>query len=276
MPDRSSKCRQLAAVVQTFFDAGLRVDAAAQHFIFSAVPIEDIHQLATLFSDPLDCEMASLLEMIYFPDESHQIRLEGLLESGRFRPGDIASTLGHLLSGETTTRIYFADLQKATTIETPERGARAFLERLTVTRRLSCDLIRVIDQVVDRQQAVKYKVWLRNMTAEPQDRDEIFLKDLFLKMVAQYSSPDDLVRFALRFLEESRQIADLTQALIQRRHRCMENIRRQERVETHRRRCNVETLLARGIRMPHIDSQVLMHQVALIDEICLALYGRSM
>ena len=176
MPDTRSKCRKFALAIQAIFEEGLHVSQDSQHFIFSTISISDIRELETLITDPSSCESDSLIELIYFPDESIQLRLEDRLQSERFQQKDEQTILEYLLSCRGKTLVRFDGLEPVLTITTPENGARAFLDRLNITRHLDPELIRVIGQTAGKQ-GRKYKVWLRNMVMELRERETNLLKE---------------------------------------------------------------------------------------------------
>ena len=262
--------------IQAIFEEGLHVSQESRHFIFSTISITDIRELQTLITDPSSFESDSLIELIYFPDESIQLRLEDRLQSELFQQKDEQTILEHVLSCRGKTLFRFDGLQSVLTIKTLENGARAFLERLNITRHPDPELMRVIDRTAGEKQGRRYKVWLRNMVMDLHERDILFIKNLFLKMEARSNKFDDYLYFSLRFLEESRYDADLFQSLLQRKQRCLQHLQQNDRFEAYRREHTMETLMAHGIRIPHMDKQALLLQVTLVDDIGLALFNRSM
>ena len=276
MPDARSKCRKFALTIQAIFQEGLHVSQDSRHFIFSTISISDIRELETLITDPSSCESDSLIELIYFPDESIQLRLEDRLQSEAFQQKDEQTILEHLLSCQGKTLVRFDGLEPVLTITTPETGARAFLARLNITRHLDPDLIRVIGQTAGKTQGKKYSVWLRNMVMELCERETNFLKDLFLKMDARYDRFHEYLYFSLRFLEAFQNDDDLFQSILRHKQRCLQHLQQNDRLEAYRRDHNIETLMAHGIRIPYTDKQALLLQVTLVDDICLALFSRSM
>jgi hypothetical protein len=276
MPDARSKCQNFALAIRSIFEEGLLVNQDSLHFIFSTISISDIRELETLIMNPSSCESDSLIELIYFPDESIQLRLEDRLQAEAFQQKDEQTILEHFLSCRGKTLVRFDGLEPVLTITTPETGVRAFLARLNITRHLDPDLIRVIDQRTGKTQRTKYSVWLRNMVMELSEREIDFLIDLFLKMDARHDRFHEYLYFSLRFLEESQNDADLFQSLRQHKQRCLQHLQRNDRLETYRRNHNIETLMAQGIRIPYTDKQALLFQVTLVDDICLALFNRSM
>jgi hypothetical protein len=276
MHDADSKCHRLASTIQAIFQEGLHVNQDIRHFIPPAVSISDVRRLEAFLKNACDCESDSLMELIYFPDESIQLRLEDLLESEMFQQTDEQEVLEQILTRRGSTLLCIEGLQSDLTITTPENGARAFLARLKISRHLDPELIGVIDHSVGKIEGGKYKVWLRNMVMDLHRRDSEFLKDLFLKMDTRRESFDEYVAFSLRFLEESRNDADLFQALTRHKNRNLRHLRKNDWLEACRRDHNIETLLSQGIRIPHMDKQTLLRQTALADDICLALFIDNM
>jgi len=276
MHDTRLKCQQFASVIQTVFEKGLHVSQDSQHFILSTFSISDIHELETLITDPSSCESDSLIELIYFPDEPIQRQLEDQLESEGFQQEDQETILAYLLSCRGKTLFRFEGLQAVLTIKTLDNGARAFLGRLNISRHLDPELIEVIEDVTGIKQARKYKVWLRNMVTPLGKRDSAFIKDLFLKMGDRTERFHEYLYFALRFLEESQNSPDPLESLMQYKQRCLRHLQQNDRLEAYRRKHNMETLMAHGIRIPHLDKQALLLRVTLVDDICLALFNRSM
>ena len=275
MHDARSKCQKFASTIQAIFEEGLHVGQDSLHFILSTISISDIRELETLITDPSNCESDSLIELIYFPDESIQMRLEDRLESERFQQKDEETVLEHLLSCRGNTLVRFDGLQPVLTIRTLENGVRAFLARLNITKHPDPELIRVINHRAGIKEGRKYKVWLRNMVMDLRERDTIFLKNLFVKMDARHDRFDEYLHFSLRFLEESQNNTDLFQSLIRHKHRCLRHLQKNNRLEAYRRDHNIETLMAHGIRIPHTDNQALLLQVAFADDICLALFNKN-
>ena len=276
MPEAPSKCQKFALALQAIFEEGLHVNQDSRDFIFSTISISDIRELQTLITDPSSCESDSLIELIFFPDESIQRRLEDRLQSEMFQQKDQQTILKHVLSCRGKTLVRFDGLEPVLEIMTPENGARAFLARLNITRHPDPDLIRVINQTAGKTQGEKYSVWLRNMVRELCEQEINFLKNLFLKMDARHDRFHEYLNFSLRFLETSPKNADLYQSLQQHKQRCLLHIQQSDRFEAYRRNHNIETLMSHGIRIPHMDKQTLLVQVSLVDDISLALFNRSM
>jgi hypothetical protein len=276
MPEACLKCQEFALAIQAIFKKGLHISQTSCDFIFSTFSISSIHDLKALLTDTSNCESDSLVELIYFPDESIQLRLEDQIEATVFLQEDQDTILEYVLSCQGKTLVHVEGLQAVLTIKTLENGARAFLARLNIARQIDPELIQLVHTTSGEKQGRKYKVWLRNMVMNLRERDNFFIKNLFLKMAPRTRAFDEYLFFSLRFLEESRDEPDLMQSLTQHKHRCLRHLQQNDRLEAYRRDHNMETLMAHGIRIPHMDRQALLHQVGLVDDIGLALFDRSM
>jgi hypothetical protein len=97
-----------------------------------------------------------------------------------------------------------------------------------------------------------------------------------LLQTADSASPDDLapIDFALEFLADIRHDADVSQALEHRKRMLVRALQQGRRQDELLEKANVETLLSRGVRFIHIDEAAARLQVAHIDRISLAVYGR--
>lgn len=271
-----NNCKRFAEYIRDIFEDGLRINNKDSHFILSTMPISRLNEIDKLILDPDNTDYDALVELIYFPDETIQISLENRIESARLEPQDEDSILSHFMALESDTRILSPKKQLLLTIPTPQTGALAFLQRLNLGRHLDPELIRVIEAELDPVIACQYKVWIRNMTREPDRRDTQFLKSLILKLGPRYQRMDRLIGFALRFLEETPAEIEPLQGLIQYKQRCLQHIQRLDRFDSQRKNHNFETRIALGIREPHDDKQALMQKVVFLDEIGLALFDRNL
>ncbi len=275
MQDSGNRCQQFAAYIRDIFENGLRINDRDSHFILSTLPIAHLNEIEKLIRNPDGIEYDALMELIYFPDESSQIRLEDQIEAAQFQAREVETILTHLMAFESETHILSPERQLLMTLPTPRSGARAFLQRLNINRHLDFELIRAIEVCVDPIMASQYKVWIRNMTREPTKRDMRFLRSLFLKLAPQHQRRDQLIEFVLRFLEETQVDMEPLQGLVQYKQRCLRHLQRLGRFKSKRQNHNYETRIALGIREPYDDKQALMQKVVLLDEIGLALFDRS-
>ncbi|MGD1971889.1 MAG: hypothetical protein PVF24_09765, partial [Desulfobacterales bacterium] len=82
------KHKQIADKIIEFLQRGLAINADTQHYIDSTFSNPSIEALDKLLQDESSCETDSLMELLFYPDESVQLQLEGLLEDAQLRPED--------------------------------------------------------------------------------------------------------------------------------------------------------------------------------------------
>lgn len=82
---------RVAAEILKVLGEGYDLGSEAWHFIQSTFPDKSAVDLAELMAAGEDLEAAPLMELLFFPDEDLQVRLEGLLSSLVLQPAPGAS-----------------------------------------------------------------------------------------------------------------------------------------------------------------------------------------
>lgn len=266
----------LARKICQLFSDGLTLDQDVVHYLDSTFSGHDIQILETVLQDPWNCERGPLIELLYFPDESIQIRLEGFLERAAFDKKDEAAVLEHLEATPTETVFFFPGGKSGWRIETPADGAAAFTERLKIFSNLDQRLIAAIQSRIPASERNRYKVSIRNAAFSRQDSHIAGLEAFLLK--SDVACPNFLhrFRFFLQFLNEWTGGEDLWQALVQKKRLYLKQLHKASQVEARRQNRNVETLMVMGIRSPHADRLEIADKIAMIDDIGLYLFGRSL
>ena len=84
----NDKCILLAERIAKILLEGIRLNSAAMHYIDSTFSNPSIDELKEIIADNSDCENDSLIELIFFPDESIQMQLEDILQSHDYSKKD--------------------------------------------------------------------------------------------------------------------------------------------------------------------------------------------
>ncbi|MBW2706717.1 MAG: hypothetical protein JRD84_10465, partial [Deltaproteobacteria bacterium] len=74
----------LADEIKKIIGKGIDLNEDVVHYIDSTFSNPTIEELQTILGDDANCEKDSLMDLLFFPDESMQIQLEETLE--RYRP----------------------------------------------------------------------------------------------------------------------------------------------------------------------------------------------
>ncbi len=83
-----NKNRPVAEKIIEILRSGLTINADTQHYIDSTFSNPSIDMLAALVKDEANCETDSLLELLFFPDESVQLQLEQMIDAVCFEKHD--------------------------------------------------------------------------------------------------------------------------------------------------------------------------------------------
>ena len=82
------KNKQVAQKIIDILQSELTLNADTLHYIDSTFSNPSIGELEELLQDESSCETDSLIELLFFPDESVQMQLEEVLGETRFQKQD--------------------------------------------------------------------------------------------------------------------------------------------------------------------------------------------
>ena len=89
--------RQLAQEISVWLARGIRPEPDVRHYIDSTLALPTHQKLESVLKDPDNCERDTLLELIFFPGQDIQVRLEDLIEQSCFQQDDEEKILGLLM-----------------------------------------------------------------------------------------------------------------------------------------------------------------------------------
>jgi len=156
------KCRLLAERIVKILREGIHLNSDVMHFIDSTFSSPCINELEKIIADNSDCERDSLIELIFFPDEEIQARLEDLLESHNYCREDEKKVLNYLSSRQIESTIHFPDNKGALSVKMPYEAAGRFLTRLNIHRNIDEKISAAIDTGVSEKLKISVRVKLRN------------------------------------------------------------------------------------------------------------------
>jgi hypothetical protein len=267
-------CRELIRWIETLFQEGVVVDAAACDFIDATLSNPSADELAALVTGPSNPERDTLCELLFFPDEAMQVRLEPLLERNAYAEEDariVAEAIGRR-SPEVTLR--FEDRRAPLRVRFPTEAAESFVGRLNITVRIDPWLRRRIEAWVASGLQVVVKVTLRNARRMPGKNQRDFLCDYIQKQATDPEFLADL-SFLLGVMEEFDESCDMYRSLNEKKRAVAVHLIKQQRFEARLKNETMETLLAGGERFPYVDKAAVLETIDRIDRICIGLWGRT-
>jgi hypothetical protein len=266
--------RRLVGQIEELLRAGIEVGPDLLGYIDATFSNPSVKELEGIVADESDPEREGLLELIFFPDEPMQQKLEELLpEAGGLGQGDVDAVAAELSARRIHTALVFSDWRDRLAVDFPPALVTTFLQRLNLTRRIEPRLAMAISTLVAPVDRIGVRVKLRNSRKPMGDGKVRFLCDFLAKL----GGGDQLLAcldFTLNFLEDIEDDADVYAALMNRRRIGWQLLQKSAQFEEKLKKDNIETLMLRGERAPHVSKEELLKTIALIERISLAVFGR--
>lgn len=267
--------KQLQHAIETIWREGLALTPDAQHYIDSTFSNPSLPELEEILCDEFNCEKDSLLELIFFPDQTLQAQLEDLLESHDFGTEDEEKLSRAIIAKRLQTTLLFSAGRGSLTLAVPDWAVGRFISRLNISKKPDPALVDAIRRYVPQPYQALCKVKLRNTRFKFTPNKISFLSVFFKKMTAEFRIVFSAYDFLLAFLDELEDDSDLYRALTQKKRFYFQNLQKAERFSAQLKNSNMETLLLQGVRMPYINTEEARRRMGLIDRICYAVFGKS-
>jgi len=270
-----SKNKQLAQKIIDILQSGLTLDADTLHYIDSTFSNPSIGELEELLQDESSCETDSLIELLFFPDESVQMQLEEMLGETRHQKQDEQEIQDLVCTKAFQTRIHFPNDRGTLAMEVTPSSIAQFIMRLNLLRCLNPKLSASIAEYVPLTFQTRCKVRLRNTKPITSQNKILFLQAFFEKLEIDSEESLDLLDFILSFLDECKEGQDMFKALMTKKRFYFQSLQKAKNLDIQLRKHNVETLLLRGKRVSYVDRADARKKILMIDRICLAVFGKT-
>ncbi len=270
------KYRQLADTIREILTGGIPLSGDVLHYLDSAMGIHTPEVLQQVLAVSDDCEAQSLCELVFFPDEMQQARIEPLLEQTRFADAEIDEMADYLVRAGIDAILVFPDDAGAARLAVTEPALRQFICRLKIDRIIDARLAGAIDnRFAGTDRRLYLRVALRNARFPFSDNAVGFLCE-FLSRIAP-DTPDfmDLFVFGCDTLERIGSHDDMYDALMARKRHYMEMIRQTLKSEQQLHQQPVEALMLKGISLSCTGIDEARRQISRIDRISLAVFGKT-
>lgn len=273
--ESEEKCRRLAVRLQEVLSDGISLNEDVIHYIDSTFSNPNEAELKAILQDDTNCEKDSLMELLFFPDESMQLRLETLLERLLFTAAEEKSAVDYLLREPLQVMFRFPEDRKSLNLTVTEDTACQFIARLNVSKHLHPDLHDVLDHYEDQNISNRIKVKIRNSRFRPTEDRIAFLCLFFKKFDPKDNDIFECLEFTFVFLDEPEQLKNPYQALMAKKKFYFISLQKAIQLETQLKKDNIETLLAQGKRVVLIDQKDARKKMRIIDRISRAIYGKT-
>ena len=266
-------CRLLVETICRMLRDGLEADERLIGYIDALFFSPSVIELARVIDDDANPERDGLLELIFFPDETDQKKIEEALGDIIYSFEDVDTVAGELSRRCLRTTLLFSDGRGSLPIAFPRGAIKTFLQRLNLTKPIDAELLNSIAAHIAPSDRTAVKVKLRNFRKHLGAKKVQFLSVFFEKTGSdgQFFAGLD---FMLDVLEDIAADADVFHELTRRRQACRHQLQQTAGFEERLKRDNIETLMMRGERAAHLPQHDLIKKLALIDRICLSVFGK--
>ena len=265
--------QRLAFRIAEILRQGLDLGDATQGFMESTFGAATREILAALTADPETSESHALLELIFFPDQACQIRLEEtLISMPAAEPKEVARYLESMID-----RVPVRLSGEPETIDIPFTADQAelFVARLRIGNNPDPDIEAAIRENVAPEKINPVLVRLRNADFRRSPHISRFFCRFFSKMDSRQEWFLPYVDFLMGFAETLHQTIDIFKALMKRKRQCLEAIEKAQAYEKQLKKYTMEVMILKGDRNPCINRDECQATVAMINDICFTLYGRT-
>jgi len=270
------KKEKLVQELMHLLSGDIHLSQSVVHYMDSTLAVTSGEELADALLDPDNCEAETAIELIFFPDEGMQEKLEPVLSEIQLTEADVSEIVRLLSQKNLQARLCFPDQGGNAILPIPETAIRQMAARLRLTRSIPCQIADAIDQSLpDVHSANLTRIKLRNARISQSDNQIGFLCELIRTSGRQ---PDDfwqLLDLAIDLLEQTDAEADMYDALMAHKQFLIKAIRVAEKNQQTLASNTVEALIMKGINVSAIDIEAAREKIDRIDRISVAVYGRT-
>ena len=273
--ETDERCELLADEIKAILSEGIVLSADVVHYIDSTFSYPTIEEINAILADDSSGEGETLMELLFFPDESIQTQLEEILERCRPQKEDEERIITHLCQDPLQINFRFDDQRGELRLTIPEDIIRQFLLRLRISRHLDPSLRESIHNYGDLPNANRFKVKIRNSRFSPSESKTRFLCRFFDNIGPGSNDIFECLEFVLGFLDEIIKDDDIYQELMAKKKFYFISLQKAKKMDARIEKHNIETLLMQGERVALIDQAEIRKKMQIIDRISRAVYGKT-
>ena len=196
---KENRCKLLANEILRILKKGLTLGSDVVHYIDSTFSNPTIQELQDIFLDDSNCEKDSLVELLFFPDETLQDQLEGFLEDHQFKEEDEGEALRYLCRKPLMVSFHFPDKRGSFSLEIPRATAHQFIKRLNICKQIDPSLLSTMKKNFSENHRNRCAVKIRNSRFAATEKALGFLRTFFEKWDLQTGDVFTHADFVLSF-----------------------------------------------------------------------------
>ena len=262
----------LALEIERHLTNGIAVGPEILHFCASTFSIESPAELDALLAAPEDSDAQSLLELLFTPDEAVRVDLETVLEKQCCADADQTRIVKALSRKRLVVPIKFPGQADALSFSLTRELLETYVHGLNITLRLPQPLIEAIDRKLAGREGAQIKAVLRHAPLELSHPISSFFVRLVKRSKPSVKSIRADLELCLAVFAEQPPGEHLFDLFMAKKRRWLHQLQLAARFEKQLAADNMETLMLRGVRIPHIDQAETRRAIARIDDICMTVF----
>ncbi|CAB5094815.1 hypothetical protein D3OALGB2SA_1553 [Olavius algarvensis associated proteobacterium Delta 3] len=268
-------CQELADQIRSLLREGIELSREVVEFIDSTYASPTAEELLTILNSESDSDRDTLLELIFSPDEHLQEKIEPLLTRHVFSLQSETTVLDLLKNQVPEAALIFPDARGRVAVIPPAWIIESMVSQLHISRQFPAALSTTIVESLRQPLRNRVRVRFRNLKADLTDPQIDCLCRYLSAADSQQASFFSNLNFLAQFLDGLNGGLDIYEALMQHKRTCRFHLQQALKQEKALAESNLETLLMRGERILHFDKDGLMRDIAAIDAISLAVFGKT-
>ena len=264
----------IAHRIKNILAAGMDLSPATMRFIDSTFAEPSAAELAAILNAESDSERDSLIELLLSPDEAVQLELEELLNESAPFEMDSEAMVAILSFPALSVEFRLPENRGAIHVAMTPDHIRRFLLSLHMDRAIPMPLTAAVEARLNARDRLRLRVLLRGARFDFNPSVNDFLGRLIERL--DWDSPNgwEAFVFALEVVAGIEPAEDIFRTLAKWKLLLLKGLNHARRQREGLETANIETLLSRGQRLTCVDEAAAQHQLACIDRICLAAFGR--
>jgi hypothetical protein len=264
----------IAHRIRSIFVRGIDLSPEAMRFIDSTFADPSAEELRAILDAESDSDRDSLLELLLSPDEAFQLDLEELLSELTPCEMDADGMVASLSSPPISVEFRLPQGRGAVQVTMTPDQIRRILQRLHIDRVVPAPVAAAIEVRLNAGDGRRLRVMLREGRFEFCDSINGFLGRLIEGLEWEDPRGWETLAFAVELLAGIDENADIHRLLVRWKGLLLKALEHGRRQREATAAANIETLLSRGHRLTWVDEAAARRQLACIDRICLAAFGR--
>jgi hypothetical protein len=269
------KNKQLADTIIEILRDGLTLNADTLHYIDSTFSNPSVKEIKDMLRDESNCETDSLIELLFFPDETIQLQLEDLIGNLQFCKNDEEKIAEHICRNPFKISIQLPNKRGSFSVAVTRSNIAQFIPRLNISRKLDPKLLSSIAENVPEDLQTRCKVKLRNAKPIRSQNKITFLCNFFENKKIERELLFGYVDFILSLVDELEDSFDMFNALMTKKKFYFQNLQKAKNIDNHLKRYPIETLLLQGKRMSYIDQKDAREKMQMIDRIAVDVFSKT-